>query len=183
MTQDKKALPTRKLFWIDMEMTGLDVEKEVIIEVAAIITDLEFNPMDQFEAVVKQPQEYLDRMDEWNTKHHNDSGLVKKIPYGKDLQSVEQSLIQMIKKNYSDTEDRPVLAGNSISQDRLFIDKYMKQLSPLLHYRVLDVSSWKVLFNHKYQRKYEKKNAHRALEDILESLDELKFYTQFIKIS
>src|ERR1019366_6842911 len=99
-------------------MTGLDVEKEVIIEAAAIVTDFDFKILDQYHTVVKQDQKYLDQMDDWNKKHHGESGLVEKIPFGKELSLVEKELCAMIDKSF--TKDRPMLAGNSISQDRLF---------------------------------------------------------------
>lgn len=171
-----------KLFWIDLEMTGLDVEKEVIIECAALITDFNFKILDSYETVVKQPQHYLDQMDEWNRKHHRESGLTAKVPNGVPPEEVEYHLISMIQKNFP-REERPILAGNSIMQDRLFIDKYWHELSGLLHYRMLDVSSWKIIFNSKYNMKYEKKNAHRALDDIKESISELQFYLNHLKIS
>ncbi len=165
-----------KLFWLDMEMTGLDVEKEVIIEVAAIVTDLNFAELETFETVVKQPQKYLDGMDAWNTEHHKKSGLTAKVPFGMDPDQVEAKLVDMVKKHFPDPKDRPVLAGNSIMQDRLFIDKYMKDLSSRLHYRMVDVSSWKVIINNKFKYVYEKSNKHRALEDIRESIQELRHY-------
>src|SRR6478609_3063359 len=109
-----------KLFWLDMEMTGLDVEKERIIEVAAIVTDLNFKELDTFETVVKQPQKYLDSMDAWNTEHHKKSGLTAKVPSGMDQDQMEAMLCDLVKKHFPDPKDKPVLAGNSIMQDRLF---------------------------------------------------------------
>jgi len=169
-----------KLFWIDLEMTGLDVEKEVIIECAVQITDLEFNILDQFESVVKQPQHYLDQMDDWNRQHHGDSGLTAKVKNGLPPDEVEHHLISMVHKHFG-KQERPVLAGNSIAQDRLFIDKYWSGFAALLHYRMMDVSSWKIIFNAKYGLKYEKTNSHRAQSDIVESINELKFYLQHFK--
>ena len=179
MANDGKKNPT-KLFWIDLEMTGLDVEKEVIIEAAAVITDLKFNTLGQYHAIVKQPQKYLDAMDDWNKTHHKASGLVDKIPEGKEPQVVEQELINFINKSYS-ADEKPVLCGNSISQDRLFITKYWAKLNQRLHYRMLDVSSWKIVMNTIYQKVYHKNNTHRAVDDILESIGELKFYLSFFK--
>lgn len=164
-----------KLFWLDMEMTGLDVNKEVIIEVAAIVTDLNFKELETFETVVKQPQKYLDNMDAWNTEHHKKSGLTAKVPNGMEPDQVEAKLCDMVKKHFQDG-DRPVLAGNSIMQDRLFIDKYMPDLAGRLHYRMVDVSSWKVIINNKFKYVYQKSNKHRALEDIRESIQELRHY-------
>jgi oligoribonuclease len=170
-----------KLFWIDLEMTGLDVDKEVIIECAVLITDLHFQVIDSYETVVKQPQHYLDQMDDWNRTHHRDSGLTAKVPNGTHPDEVEDHLMSMVRKHYKN-DDRPVLAGNSIAQDRLFIDKYWPGFGSLLHYRTLDVSSWKVIFNSKYGIKYEKTNAHRALGDIQESILELQFYLSYLKL-
>lgn len=171
-----------KLFWIDMEMTGLDVQKEVIIEVAAIVTDLNFAELDTFETVVRQPQKYLDSMDAWNTEHHRKSGLTAKVPTGMQPDQVEAKLCDLVKKHFPDPKDRPMLAGNSIMQDRLFIDKYMPDLSPRLHYRMLDVSSWKIILNNKFKYVYHKTNQHRALDDIRESIQELRAYCDFIQI-
>ena len=170
----------KKLLWIDLEMTGLDVNKEVIIEVGAIVTDLEFNSLAEYHAIVKQPQKYIDGMDEWNTSHHNASGLVEQIPNGKEPEVVEQELIDLCQTHFGD--EKPVLAGNSIHQDKRFIDEHFKKLSNILHYRLLDVSSFKVLFVNKYNKSYQKKGNHRAVDDIKESIEELKFFSSFIKI-
>lgn len=168
-----------KLLWIDMEMTGLDVEREVVIEVAAIVTDLKFNELETYHAVVKQPQEYLDRMDDWNKEHHGASGLTAQVPTGREPGLVEEDLIKLVNKHFT---ERPVLAGNSIGQDRLFINKHFRRFAATLHYRLLDVTSWKVMFDALYGLKYEKKNAHRAVDDIRESIAELKFYLQHVKV-
>lgn len=168
------------LLWLDMEMSGLDVNKEVIIEVACIITDMNFRELDAFETVVKQPQSYIDTMDAWNKETHTKSGLTAKIAGGMEPDMVEAKLIDIINKHFplsaKDPKKRPILAGNSIMQDRLFIDKYFKNLSARLHYRMVDVSSWKVIVNNKYNIEYRKQNAHRALDDIRESIGELRFY-------
>lgn len=167
-------------------MTGLDIEKEVVIEVAAIITDLDFNELDQFETVVKQPQKFLDNMDAWNKEHHGKSGLTAKVPSGMEPEMVESKLLDLVNKHFPkwDMEKKfmPVLAGNSISQDRLFIDKYFQEFSNALHYRMVDVSSWKVILANKFNYTYQKSNQHRALDDIRESISELKQYCQFIQI-
>lgn len=168
-----------KLLWIDMEMTGLDIEKEVIIEVAAIVTNLNFMELETYGTPVFQEQKFLDSMDDWNKKTHTESGLTDLVKKGRLLSHVESDLLKLIERHYHKNE-RPVLAGNSIAQDRLFIDKYMKTLSARLHYRMLDVTSWKVIFKEKYRKEYSKKNRHRAIDDIRESMDELKYYIQFI---
>jgi oligoribonuclease len=115
-------------------------------------------------------------MDAWNKEHHKKSGLTAKVPSGMEPDQVEAKLVDMVKKHFPDPKDRPVLAGNSIMQDRLFIDKYMKDLSGRLHYRMVDVSSWKVIINNKFNYIYQKANKHRALDDIRESIQELRHY-------
>ncbi|MBT4762397.1 MAG: oligoribonuclease [Bdellovibrionaceae bacterium] len=169
-----------KLLWLDLEMTGLDVDKEVIIEVAAIVTDYNFMTLDRYHSVVMQPQKYLDGMDEWNTKHHGMSGLTQKVPNGKPPEQVEQELSDLIKRNF--TDEPATLAGNSIGQDRFFLKVHFKAVEKLLHYRMLDVSSWKIIFKEKFHFQFEKSNNHRALDDIQESIDELRCYIDHIKI-
>lgn len=176
-----KADAMKKLFWLDMEMTGLEVEKEVPIEVAAIVTDWDFNVLEQYHAVICQPRKYLDAMDDWNKKHHGESGLTAMIPSGKEPELVDQELADLIAKHFTGKE-KAILAGNSISQDRLFIRKYMPKTESKLHYRMLDVTAWKVVFNGKYDQKFAKKDGHRALDDIHESIGELKHYLSFVRI-
>ena len=167
-----------KLLWIDMEMTGLDVEKEVIIEVAAVVTDLQLQELDRYHSVVKQPTEYLATMDDWNQKHHKDSGLLDLIPSGKSPNLVENDLLLILDTHFQN--ERVVLAGNSIGQDRLFINKYLPQFASRLHYRMLDVTSYKIMFQNRFKITYEKKNSHRAVDDILESINELNHYLSHI---
>jgi oligoribonuclease len=178
-------LPDMNLLWIDLEMTGLDVEKEVIIEAAAIVTNLDFSELDTYHAIVKQDQKYIDAMDDWNKKTHGTSGLIAKIPSGKDPSQVEKELIALCDKHFdcSDKDGRPVLAGNSIGQDRRFIDQHWPKLAAKLHYRLLDVSSWKIIFKEKYGFEFEKPDNHRALEDIRASIAELKAYMGYVKYS
>jgi oligoribonuclease len=169
---------TNKLFWIDLEMTGLDIEKEVIIEAAVVITDLDLKPLATYHAIVKQDQKLLDSMDAWNTSHHGASGLTASVPTGRDPNLVEEDLITLVNKYFPG--ERAIMAGNSISQDRLFINKYFKKLSERLHYRTVDVTSWKIMFNEKFKLKYDKKNTHRALDDVMESISELEFYMSYV---
>lgn len=173
------ANPKLRLLWLDMEMTGLDVEKEVPIEVAAIVTDASFQSLAQYHAVIKQPQSYLDAMDDWNRQHHRDSGLVQLIPSGKDPKLVDQELAAFVKTYFA--QERAVLCGNSIGQDRLFIRRYMPLTEATLHYRMVDVTSWKVIFSEIYGRRFKKKEGHRAVDDILESIAELRFYLGFVE--
>jgi oligoribonuclease len=168
----------QRLLWLDMEMTGLDVNKEVPIEVAAIVTDLNFKELESYHAVIKQPQEYLDRMDQWNTEHHGASGLTAAVASGRDPHLVESDLMFLVARHF---QEPAVLAGNSIGQDRLFIERYFPKLAAKLHYRMLDVTAWKIMMNAKFSYKYEKKNAHRAVDDIRESIAEMSFYLSFVK--
>lgn len=169
-----------KFLWVDLEMSGLDVEKERIIEVAAIVTDENWQELAKYHQVVKQEQKYIDGMDDWNKEHHGKSGLIDKIPSGKPDSEVESELVQFIEKEFAGEKEKPILAGNSIHQDRKFIDKYWPKFAETLHYRMLDVSSWKVIFKEIYGKTPEKRNTHEALEDIRESIMELKFYTNFL---
>jgi len=164
--------------WLDLEMTGLDVQKERIIEVGAIVTDLELNPLGEFHKIVRQPKELLDSMDEWNTKHHGNSGLLAKIPNGESEASVEKALTEWTKSHF---KEPVILAGNSIGQDRLFIDKYFKEFSKILHYRMLDVTSLKLHFS-TLGVEFSKKNTHRAIDDIKESIEEFRHFCSFIKV-
>lgn len=168
-----------KFFWIDLEMTGLDPEKEVIIEAAAVITE-NLEPIDNYHAIVKQPQSYLDKLDEWNLNQHTKSGLLEKIPHGKPPEEVEKELLALADKHFSE-EDKILIAGNSVFHDKLFIQRGFPELAKRLHYRVLDVSSWKVIFEALYDKRYAKNNHHRAIDDIQESIEELKYYLKFLK--
>ena len=167
-----------KLLWLDMEMTGLNVKTEVPIEIAGIITDWKWQPLATYHAVIQQAAKFLDAMDDWNQKHHRESGLLALIPNGKPAKVVDQEFAAWIAEHFA--EERAVLAGNSINQDRLFINKYLPLTEAKLHYRMLDVTSWKVVFNGLYGKKFKKREPHRALEDIRESIDELKFYLSFL---
>jgi len=170
-------------FWIDLEMTGLDDVKDVILEVAAAVTDLDFNVLEEFDRVIRQPQEALDRMDDWCKKTHGASGLTEKVKtVGEPLEKVEGELIALLDRHFPKKEDKVVLAGNSVGNDRRFIDRYMPAFAKRLHYRLIDVSSFKEVFRQKYGVKYDKKNKHRALDDIHESIAELKSYLSHIQI-
>lgn len=169
-----------KMLWLDMEMTGLDVAREVPIEVAALVCDLQFNEVETYHAVIRQPQSYIDKMDDWNREHHGASGLIAQIPQGRDPAAVESDLVQLIDRHFQG--EPAVLCGNSINQDRLFINAHFPILARKLHYRMLDVTAWKIVFQSMYGVKFEKKNQHRAIDDIRESIAELRHYLQFIKI-
>lgn len=170
---------SKKFLWVDLEMTGLDEQVDVILEVAAIVTDLKFRNLAEMREVVHQTQETLDKMDEWCTKTHGESGLSAAVPHGKPLQEVEDQLLDLIDQHFA-KDEKIVLCGNSIGQDRKFIEKYMRAFADRLHYRIVDVSSFKEIFREKYGCKFDKQNTHRALDDIQESIRELVFYLSFI---
>jgi oligoribonuclease len=169
------------LVWIDMEMTGLDAEKERIIEVAVIITDGNLTELAAGpELVIKQPDEILDAMDAWNKKHHGGSGLTARVKASEITDELAEEQILAFVNAHAAAKDRPVLAGNSIHQDRRFIRRYMPKLDARLHYRMVDVSTIKELARRWYPsivaKSPQKKDSHRALDDIRDSIDELRFY-------
>lgn len=170
-----------KLFWIDLEMSGLEVENNVIIEAAAIITDYELNELDSYHAVVKQDQKYIDQMDDWNKKTHGESGLIAQIPNGKPPEQVEDELLDLALKHFG--SERVILAGNSINHDKLFLMTYFKKLSQHFHYRTVDVTSWKIIMKNSFHIDFQKKNAHKAVDDIRESISELKHYMKYVQTS
>lgn len=171
----------KRFFWIDLEMTGLDDKTDSILEVAAVVTDVNLNTLEEYHRVVFQPAEVLDKMNDWCKKTHGESGLTAAVPFGTPLATVEKELMALAARHFT-SKDRIVLAGNSVSNDRRFIDAYMPQFTQLLHYRILDVSSFKEVFREKYSLSFEKKNTHRAVEDILESIRELSFYLSHVTI-
>jgi oligoribonuclease len=170
----------KPLFWIDLEMTGLDEVKDVILEVAVVITDLDFKPVDQYHRIVRQPQHVLDGMNDWCKKTHGESGLTAAVPNGTPLETVEKELVALISRFYGEKE-KVVLCGNSVGNDKRFVDRYLPEVARRLHYRLIDVSSFKEIFREKYRIGFEKANAHRAVDDIHESIRELAFYLSFVK--
>lgn len=173
-----------KLLWIDLEMTGLDPVEDRILEVAAIATDWNFKEVAKFEAVVKVDSKLMkQRMvgDFWEKFSDVREALMEQNKSGKSSSKVEDELLKFIKDNFSDDE-KVLLAGNSIHQDRKFIANEWQRLDVILHYRMLDVSAWKVVFEGKYGKKFAKPNAHRALDDIRGSIEELKYYLKKAKL-
>jgi oligoribonuclease len=169
------------LVWMDLEMTGLEPERERIIEAATIITDGDLAIVAEGpDLVIHQPDEILAAMDAWNTKHHGESGLTARVRASAitDAQA-EADILAFIDAHVPQTS-RPVLAGNSIHQDRRFIRRYMPALDRRLHYRMVDVSTVKELAKRWYEgimeRRPPKNETHRALDDVRESIEELRFY-------
>jgi oligoribonuclease len=173
-----------KLLWIDLEMTGLDPAKDRILEVAAIATDWDFNEIAIHEAVIKvEPNILSKRMvgDFWDTYTDVRDALITQNGNGKDVHTVENELLNFCHEHFA--LDEPVmLAGNSVHQDRKFIESEWPRLHERLHYRMLDVSAWKVVFEGKYKKKFAKPENHRALEDIRGSIMELKYYLSKVKV-
>ena len=171
-----------EMVWIDLEMTGLDLESESIIEIATIITDRDLNIIATGpNLAIKVEQELLDNMDEWNTTHHNSSGLVDRIH--REGVSLQEAVLQTCKFLEENIEPGTApLCGNSIHNDRAFLAKEMPEVLELLHYRIVDVSTIKELVKRWYPDlpRYKKKEAHRALDDIIESVEELRHYRKFI---
>ncbi len=175
----KKVKPT-KLLWVDLEMTGLDSEKDVILEIAAEVTDFDFKTLASYEALVKHSDEILDNMSEWPKQQHGISGLTERVrTQGRPEDEVKHELIGFIKAQFGD--EPAILAGNSIHNDRIFIKRWWPEVDALLHYRMLDVTSFKILMQGKYDYEYDKKDVHRAFDDIQASIAELQHYIGYLK--
>lgn len=171
-----------KLLWVDLEMTGLDPVDDSILEVAAIATDWDFKELATLEAVVKVDEDHMQQRmvgDFWEKYDFVRKALQAQNSAGALTDEVEQQLIDFIDQNFDDPQ-KVLLAGNSIHQDRKFIENEWPQLNKRLHYRMLDVSAWKVVFDGKYKKKFAKPEAHRALSDIRGSIEELKYYLKKI---
>ena len=169
----------QNLVWIDLEMTGLLPESDVIIEIASIVTDAQLNVIEEGPVIaVSQPLTRLARMDEWNTRTHTESGLVNRVKSSTiDTAEAENQTLQFIRR-FVPGNHSP-LCGNSICQDRRFLARYMPRLEAYLHYRNLDVSSIKELvvrWRPELLKGFSKQNTHKAMDDIRESIEELKYY-------
>lgn len=174
------------LIWIDLEMTGLSPEQDRIIEIATIVTDAQLNPLAEGPVLaVHQSDDLLDGMDEWNTEHHNNSGLVARVKESRISEMQAQAQTLDFLKEYVEAGMSP-MCGNSICQDRRFLANYMPELEAFFHYRNLDVSTVKEL-----ARRWKpdvldglsKQGTHLALDDIRESIAELKHYRErFFKL-
>ena len=174
------------LIWIDLEMTGLDPDTDLIIEIASVITDKNLNILAEGPVIaVHQSDAALAAMDDWNQKHHGESGLIERVKQSSisALEAEAQTLAFV--KQWLPAKTSPI-CGNSIGQDRRFLYRYMPELEGFFHYRNLDVSTVKELaarWAPQLKDGFSKKAAHKALDDIIESIDELKYYRQhFFKL-
>ncbi len=173
------------LIWIDLEMTGLDTDSDYIIEVATIVTDSELNILAEGpDIAVHQVEEILDAMDKWNTHHHNQSGLVKRVLESPHSTTDAENMTLEFLRKFVPEKVSP-MCGNSICQDRRFLHRLMPQMEQYFHYRNLDVSSVKEMVGRWYPGKpmFEKNSTHLAMQDIRDSIDELKFYREHFFIN
>ena len=167
------------LVWVDLEMSGLNIDKEHILEMACLITDQDLNVIAEGpELIIHQSDQVLADMDAWCTKTHRESGLTQAVRESKiNIAQAEEMMLTFLRQNNIPKGQCP-LAGNSVHADRMFLNKYMKNFLNHLHYRIVDVSTIKELTKRWYPNEpgFAKKNAHRALDDIKESIAELKYY-------
>lgn len=168
------------LIWIDLEMTGLDTNNDYIIEIATIVTDSDLNILDEGPVLaIHQPDEVLERMDDWNTRQHGQSGLTKRVQESScDEPQAERQTLEFLQQYVP--QGKSPMCGNSICQDRRFMHRLMPELEAYFHYRNLDVSSVKEIVKRWAADKpaYEKQSTHLALDDIRDSIEELKFYRE-----
>lgn len=176
------------LLWIDLEMTGLDPAKDRILELAALATDWDLTPLvdkkgekAELTAAVKVPEALMkERMvgEFWEKNATSRDALISQSLDGESSKKVQQELLDFMDKWFG---KEIILAGNSIHQDRKFIDREWPEVAKKLHYRMLDVSAWKVVFEGKWHKKFLKPEQHRAFDDIMGSIEELKWYMKEVK--
>ncbi len=177
-----KFKPTKYL-WLDLEMTGLVPELDVILEVSAEITGTDLETIDSYEATIQHDRDLvLRRMQEnpwWKDYPENRDAFMEGLSKSKSLAAVEKELIAVVDHHFKN--EPAVLAGNSIQSDRAFIKQWMPELELRLHYRMLDVTSWKIVMETMYDVEFEKPEVHRAYEDIQASIAELQYYLEWFK--
>ncbi|MCF1426540.1 MAG: oligoribonuclease [Shewanella sp.] len=177
------AADVKNLIWIDLEMTGLEPETDRILEIATIVTDEKLNVLAQGPVIaVHQSDEVLAGMDDWNQKHHGESGLIDRVKASdySEARAMEETLAFL--HQYVPVGQSP-MCGNSVGQDRRFLNKYMRELEEHFHYRNLDVSTIKELVRRwkpELLDGFVKQNTHQALQDIKESIGELRYYRETV---
>jgi oligoribonuclease len=173
-----------RLVWIDCEMTGLDLGSDALIEVAALVTDFDLSVLgDGVDVVIRPPDEALEQMIEFVRDMHTTSRLLEALPAGTTLAAAEEQVLAYVREHCPEGS-RPPLAGNTVATDRAFLARDMPGLEGFLHYRIVDVSSIKELARRWYPRAYfsapAKNGGHRALADIRESIEELRYYREAV---
>ncbi|HEY0717829.1 MAG TPA: oligoribonuclease [Streptosporangiaceae bacterium] len=173
-----------RLVWIDCEMTGLDIERDALIEIACLVTDGELNILDEgVDVIIKPPPEAVDQMSDVVRTMHTTSALLDELAGGVTIAEAQDAVLTYVRTHVKEARRVP-LCGNSIATDRWFIARDMPQLDQYLHYRMVDVSSVKELARRWYPRAYyaspAKRGGHRALADITESVQELRYYREAI---
>jgi len=172
------------LVWIDCEMTGLDVTRDALIEVAVVITDADLNIVDPgIDVLITPPAEALEGMNDFVRQMHTSSGLLDELPSGTTMEDAQQQVLDYIRR-FVPTPKKALLAGNSVGTDKMFLEANMPMVIDHLHYRLVDVSSIKELAKRWYRKAFEeapvKHGGHRALADILESIQELEYYRRVL---
>ncbi|WP_029252466.1 oligoribonuclease [Paraoerskovia marina] len=175
-----------RIVWIDCEMTGLDLDADVLVEVAAVVTDSELNVLGEgVDVVIRPPDAALDQMNDFVREMHTTSGLITELEAGTTIEDAQAQVLAYIRAWVPEAGKAP-LAGNSVGTDRGFLERAMPELVEHLHYRIVDVSSIKELARRWYPRVYfaspEKTGGHRALGDILDSIDELRYYREILLV-
>lgn len=182
MGDTKKIIPTR-LLWVDLEMTGLDAQKDVILEVGAEVTDFDFKTLETYESRVRQPRAKVEeRMQAniwWKDYPENRDDFLQHVTTAPSSAQVEKDLIALVGRHFGTAP--AILAGNSIYNDRKFITQWWPGLDLRLHYRMLDVTSFKIMLQGKSHVEFGKKSAHRAFDDIQASIAELQFCLEQLK--
>lgn len=169
-----------KILWIDLEMTGLSHKDDLILEVAIIATDWKFKEIDTYTGVVKHSRVVIKKKlaknnEFWDQNPETRDALLDQNNSGKTCEEIEEEILAFIKKNFAQSK-KILAAGNSVHVDRRFIAEKWPKFDEILHYRMLDVSAWKVVFEGKYKKKFAKSGTHRALDDIRGSIEELQYY-------
>lgn len=178
---------SNNLVWIDLEMTGLDPDEDVIIEIATIVTDSQLNTLAEGPVIaIKQPDALLDAMDEWNTNTHGSSGLIQRVQDSSiNCHEAEQQTLDFLHQHVA--AGSSPLCGNSVHQDRRFLVRYMPELESFVHYRNLDVSTLKELASRwrpELLAGFKKTGSHQALDDIRESINEMRYYREhFLRLN